>query len=92
MFGISRASVSRLRREMYNSTTKHEQSEDDNTNEYKVQLRSRAVSETSTLPKGVRRKKRKLSLDIPVASSPKKKGYSGRKGIEVTEQQQDNIR
>ncbi len=73
MLGISRPSISRLRSEMYGSTMKNEQNEDDNTDKDKIQLRSRVASETSTLPKGTRRKKRKYSVDIPIASSPKKR-------------------
>jgi hypothetical protein len=92
MLGISRRSIFKLRSEMYVSTMNDEQSQNDNMNESKVQLRTRALSETSTLPKGVRREKRKHSIDIPVAISPQKKGHSGRKVTEVTEQQQDNIR
>ncbi|CAF3897734.1 unnamed protein product [Rotaria sp. Silwood1] len=38
---------------MYRSTISDEQNQDDSINEEKIQLRSRALSETSTLPKGM---------------------------------------
>ena len=69
-----------------------EQAENESTNDEKIQLKSRALSETSTLPKGGRRKTRKYSADIPIPISPQKKGHSGRKATQLTEQQQDNIR
>ena len=60
-------------------------------NEDKIQLRRRTVLETLILPKQSRRK-RKLSVNIPLTSSPAKKGNSGRKQILSPEQQQDQIR
>ena len=65
--------------------------EEEKCNEDKIQLRRRTVSETSILPKQSRRK-RKLSVNIPLTSSPARKGNSGRKQILLTEQQQDQIR
>ncbi|CAF1002478.1 unnamed protein product [Didymodactylos carnosus] len=76
---------------MSTSTTNKQQANDDDNKEEQIQLRSRAASETSTLRKSSHRK-RKYSLDIPKANSPKKKSHSGRKVIMVNEKQQDLIR
>jgi hypothetical protein len=91
MLGVSRATVFRLRNEMH--SLEDEETEDDETevDEDKIILRQRTVSESSILPKGSRRK-RKFSANVPVAGAPRKKGNSGRKAIQLTEQQQDQIR
>jgi hypothetical protein len=79
MLGISRASVFRLRSEMHSSEMKRNQEREENMTQYKSRLRRRTASETSLLPKKSHRKPR-YSDDIPTASSPKKKGHSGRRG------------
>jgi len=93
MLGISKRSVFRLRNEMYKLEMDPEENEDEQKNEEKVQLRSRSrtISETVVLPKQSHRK-RQYSIEVPLASSPKKKGHSGRKVVKLTEQQQDHIR
>jgi hypothetical protein len=92
MLGISRISVFRLRNEMFNLKMNQED-ENEQKEKDKLQLRprSRTVSGPVVSPK-VSHQKRKYSIDIPLASSPKKKGHSGRKVVELTEQQQDHIR
>lgn len=86
MLGVSKATVFRLKNEMQSF-----EDEEAEVNEDRVQLRPRTVSEASVLSAGSRRK-RKFSLEIPVASAPKKKSNSGRKAIQLTEQQEDQIR
>jgi hypothetical protein len=87
MLGIPRRSVFRLRSEMLSLEVKLEE----DTNQDNVQLRRRTVSETLMLPKRSHRK-RKYSLELSITSSPKKKGHSGKRATELTEQQQDHIR
>ena len=93
MLGISRKSITRLRNEMLHLEMKEEAEKEKNEHEEekKIQTRPRTVSDTVVLPNRSHRK-RKYSIDIPKPSSPKKKGRSGRKVIELTEQQQDQIR
>ena len=86
MLGVSRATVFRLRNEIRSLEQEEEES-----NEDKIQLRRRTVSEASVLPKYSQRK-RKISVDIPLAGSSAKKGNSGRKKTSLSEQQQDQIR
>lgn len=91
MLGISRASVFRLRSEMHRWEMKQNQEREENMPQYKNRLRRRTASERSVLPKKPHRKPR-YSGDIPAASSPKKKGHSGRKVTALNESQQDQIR
>ena len=86
MLGVSIATVFRLRNEIPSLEQEEEES-----NEDKIQLRRRTVSEASVLPKYLRRK-RKISVDIPLAGSPPKQGNSGRKKTSLSEQQHDQIR
>ena len=75
MLGFSRATVFRLRNEICSLEQDEEES-----NEDKIQLRRRPVSEASVLAKYSRRK-RKISVDIPLANSLAKKGNSALKKI-----------
>jgi len=79
ILGVSRATVFRLKNEMHSLEDDEAQVDED-----RIQLRQRTVSEASVLPKGSRRK-RTFSVDLPVASAPRKKGNSGRKAIQLTE-------
>ena len=85
MLGISKASIFRLRSEM------KQNQEHDKMPKYKNRLRRRTASETSLLTKKSHRKPG-YSADIPTASSPKKKGHSGRRATALNESQQDQIR
>lgn len=91
MLGISRRSVFRLRSEMHSWEMKQNQEREESKPQFKNRLRRRTASETSLLPKKSHRKPR-YSADIPTASSPKKKGHSGRRVTKLNESQQDQIR
>ena len=86
MLGFSRTTVFRLRNEIRSLEQEEEES-----NEDKIQLRRRTVSEASVLSKYSQRT-RKISVDILLAGSPAKKGNSGRKKTSLSEQQQVQIR
>lgn len=86
MLGIGKTTVFKLRSEM-----RVLEEDDKHVGEDKVVLRRRTVPDVSASPKGSRRK-RKLSLNIPIASSPKKKGSSGRKKVILTEEEESQIR
>ena len=68
MLGIGRTTVFRLRSEMRTL-----EEDEKHVDEDKMVLRRRTVPNISVSPKRSRRK-RKFSLDIPMASSPKKEG------------------
>ena len=86
MLGIGRVTVFRLRSEIHTL-----EQDEKHVDEDKIVLRRRTVSNIPASPKRSRRK-RKLSLDIPMANSPKKKGNSGRKKTKLTEQEKYQIR
>ena len=86
MLGIGRTTNFKSRNEM------HTLEEDEkHVDEDKMALRRRTVPDISASPKRSRRK-RKFSLDIPMVSSPKKEGSSGRRKTLLAEEVEDQIR
>ena len=90
MLGISKQSILNLKREMKELQRQHDDEEEP--------LRSRTRSATSSSVTRLHRKKTwsssssRTNVNVPAPLPPKKKGYSGRKSIHLSEYAEDMIR